>query len=210
MAGNIHEVIIFAGPHGAGKDTVEQAFTTTEPDATHHVRYSSRAQAPGEANGDTYHFVSPDEFGSMVDQDAFIDYDHYPEGSSGIARADLLRDVKAHRYTSITTNFEEGLSLADRLAQLEIRRQCLFVGPCALQTMVDNPDEYLDMLAERMTRRARPSDDIERRLRKAALYRELYLENQDTVPYIANEEGKQSEALLQVRSVLGRSAVAER
>lgn len=208
MAGNIHEVVIFAGPHGAGKDTIEQAFTEADPSAVHHVRYSSRAQAAGEVDGQTYHFVSQDQFGAMVDQDAFIDFAHYPEGSSGIARADLARDVKAHLYISITTNFEEGLSLANRLARLEMQRRCLFIGPCALQTMVENPDEYLNILAERMARRARPSDDIERRLRKAALYRELFLDHQSTVPYIANEDGKQHEALQQVRLVLGQSAIA--
>lgn len=37
-----NEVVIFAGPHGAGKDSLENVFTSMEPEASRHVRYSSR------------------------------------------------------------------------------------------------------------------------------------------------------------------------
>lgn len=204
MAEGLREVVIFAGAHGAGKDTIENAFTASQPDATRHVRYSSRAQAPGEVQGQAYNFVSPEEFDDMVQRDAFIDYAHYPEGSSGIAHHDLLRDVETYRYTSITTNFEEGLSLTQKLGELQIARRCLFIGPCTKETMIDEPDRYLGALARRMAERARTSDDIALRLSKAALYRELYIANQDEIPYISNEDGGQLAAIDQVRTVLGR------
>ena len=204
MPERLHEVVIFAGPHGAGKDTVENLFTAAEPDAIRHVRYSSRAQAPGEVRGQTYNFVSPEEFGAMVGQDAFIDYAHYPEGSSGIAYSDMLQDVEAHRYTSITTNFEEGLSLAQRLGALQISNRCLFIGPCAKETMITEPDRYLSALARRMTRRSRASDDIALRLSKAELYRKLFIATQGEIAYINNEDGAQEAAVDQVRMLLGR------
>jgi len=203
VAENLHEVIIFAGPHGAGKDTIENAFTTSQPDATRHVRYSSRAQAPGEVQGQAYHFVPQEEFDAMVQDGAFIDHAHYPEGSSGIARDALVRDVEAYRYTSITTNFEEGLSLAHKLADLQIARRCLFIGPCPKETMIAEPDRYLGALARRMAERARGSDDIALRLSKAELYRRLFMVVQDEVAYIANTDGQQAVALEQVRATLG-------
>lgn len=204
MPESLHEVVIFSGPHGAGKDTIENAFTASQPDATRHVRYSSRAQAPGEVQGQAYNFVPQEDFDSMVQQAAFIDYAHYPEGSSGIARRDLLRDVEAYRYTSITTNFEEGLSLAQKLGELQISRRCLFIGPCAKETMTAEPDRYLGALARRMTERRRTSDDVALRLSKAELYRRLFIATQDEVAYIANEDGEHMAAVEQVRTVLGR------
>jgi guanylate kinase len=86
LSESLHEVIVFAGPHGAGKDTVEGLFTATQPDAVRHVRYSSRAQAADEVQGQAYNFVSPQEFDDMVERDAFIDYARYPEGSSSMTR----------------------------------------------------------------------------------------------------------------------------
>lgn len=72
------EVIIFAGPHGAGKDTLEAACTSSLPDATRHVRYTNRDQAPGEIDGQTYHFVSQEEFDKLIEEDFFFDYVRNP------------------------------------------------------------------------------------------------------------------------------------
>ena len=199
-----NEVVIFAGPHGAGKDSLENVFTSMEPEASRHVRYSSRAQAPGEVQGDTYHFVTPSDFGEMVERDEFIDFAHWPEGSSGIARSALLEDVQANRFTSITTNFEEALTLRQKLGELQISNTCLFVGPCSQETMLETPQAYLDILAERMARRARASDDIAIRLRKAAFYRELFIKNQSKAVYVDNTNGHLQEAAAQVRTILGR------
>lgn len=196
------EVLIFGGPHGVGKDTIERTFVASRDDTTHHVRYSSRAMAPGERDGETYHFISPDSFHSMVDDAEFIDYAHYPEGSCGIGSANLLRDIQTNRYTSLTTNFEEGLRLSQCLAKLRLTSRCLFLGPCPEDTMLEEPNTYLDILEHRMELRARATDDIRLRLSKAALYREMYIEHQDTITYIANEDGKQNAALEQINAVL--------
>lgn len=202
MSEQTHEVLIFAGPHGAGKDTLEHSFTSGRDDATRHVRYSSRSQAPGEVQGLTYHFVTPEEFEEMVKAGAFLDFNHYPEGSSGIAIANLLQDVEKFRFTSITTNFEEALSLVKKLGALQIQNRCLFIGPCAEGVMLAEPTKYLGTLATRMALRARASDDIDLRLRKAALYRELYIRNQNDVIYIANEDDNQAAAIAQIKSAL--------
>lgn len=197
-----NEVIIFAGPHGSGKDTIEGLFTASRTDATRHVRYSSREQANGEVNGQTYHFISQSEFDEMVSRDDFIDYDHYPEGSSGIARQNLIDDASVSRFTSVTTNFQEGLSLTGKICRLQIPSKCLYVSPCPKNVMIDQPDRYLDLLARRMERRGRASDDISLRLGKAALYRELYIPIQDEIPYICNKDGGLDAALDQVNQVL--------
>ena len=203
---DLHEVVIFAGPHGSGKDTVENAFTSSRPDATRHVRYSSRAQSPWEVQGHTYNFVSPEEFDTMVQRGEFIDYAHYPEGSSGIARRGLMRDIETYRYTSITANFEEGLSLSQKLGRLGIIGRCLFIGPCTKEVMIDQPDRYLGALARRMSERARASDDIALRLSKAALYRELFMAVQDEIVYIANEDDKHLAAVEQVKAIVVKAS----
>lgn len=45
------DLVIFAGPHGSGKDTLEGLFRHGNAHATRLVRYSTRRQAPGEENG---------------------------------------------------------------------------------------------------------------------------------------------------------------
>lgn len=65
---------MIAGPHGAGKDTLEALFTASQTDATRHVRYSTRRRAAGEVQGQEYNFVSQREFDDMVEQAEFLDY----------------------------------------------------------------------------------------------------------------------------------------
>ncbi len=82
------EVVIFAGPHGSGKDTLEGLFRKNNPHAIRLVRYSTRHRADGEENGIDYHFISSNEFSRMSAKGDFIEEASYPEGSTGTALAD--------------------------------------------------------------------------------------------------------------------------
>lgn len=199
---SVSEVVIFAGPHGAGKDTLERLFTKSSSRATRLVRYSTRRQTPGEVNGETYHFISKSEFEQMSEKGEFAEEAHYPEGSTGTALADIVAKLRQFQYVCLTMNLEDALKLKESLDLVAIPNRCLFVGPCAERVMIENPDRYAETLSSRMLARRRGTDDIALRLRKARLYREMYLAHRDKILYIANEDGKQSAALRQVKRAL--------
>lgn len=198
------EVVIFAGPHGSGKDTLEGLFTQRNPQAARLVRYSTRQRAQGEVDGLTYHFVSPERFRQMSEKGDFVEEAHYPEGSTGTALSDMLAQMREHRYVCLTMNLEDALKLKESLDTLAIPNRCLFIGPCSEKAMIDDPDRYANILSARMLQRRRGADDIVLRIRKARLYREMYLAHQDKIEYIANEDGKQAAALRRLKRALRR------
>lgn len=196
------EIVIFAGPHGSGKDTLEGLFRRGNAHATRLVRYSTRRQAPGEENGVTYHFISAEEFRRMSEKGDFAEEAHYPEGSTGTALSDIVARLRQYRHVCLTMNLEDALKLKESLDMIAVSNRCLFIGPCSERVMVDDPDKYAEILTARMLARKRDTDDIALRIRKARLYREMYLAHRDRITYIANEDSKQAAALRQVKRTL--------
>lgn len=200
------EIIIYAGAHASGKDTLEAAFTASRPDAVRHVRFTTRDRAPDEIDGQTYHFVSSEQFETLAEQDFFIDYVRNPVSCGGVSRANLITDVRNHRYTSLTMSLEEGLSLYDKLSleQLAGRVTLFCIAPCTEQTMLYEPDRYLGVLARRLLQRGRTGSGqgVVGRLKVAEDYRKLYIANRDKITLIANEDNKQNEAIEQILRAL--------
>lgn len=116
----------------------------------------------------------------------------------------MLAQMREHRYVCLTMNLEDALKLKESLDTLAIPNRCLFIGPCSEKAMIDDPDRYANILSARMLQRRRGTDDIVLRIRKARLYREMYLAHQDKIEYIANEDGKQAAALRRLKRALRR------
>jgi guanylate kinase len=202
-------VVIFAGPHAAGKDTIEAAFNFNCSRASRIVRHSSRLPHTGEQDGIDYHFVTHDEMRAMAERGDFVEYAEYPgviTGTSFQAIEEALRDTQ---FATTTLNFEDGLVLGQRLSVLGVANQCLFVGPCSEEVMLTNPEEYLRILRERMTKRGRATDDIDGRLIMAMEYRELYLQYRGQIPFIDNSDGQAERAVEQLNQLLERPGYIE-
>lgn len=191
-------VLIFAGPHAAGKDTLEARFSQARPDSKRIVRHISRRPTASEQDGIDYHFVTHEQMLQMAERGEFIEYAEYPGVISGTTFAAIEQATEQAKFATITLNFEDGLLLASRLNELGTPSECLFIGPCSEETMVDSPEEYLGILADRMLMRGRATDDIKGRLIMAARYRELYLQHRGLARYINNSNGQVDAASAQL------------
>jgi len=186
--------LIFAGPHGAGKDTLEGRFRQATRSAERVVRHITRPAAPGEINGQDYHFVDTGDFQAMVDCGAFLEHATYPDCMAGTTWQEVSGKLARADFASMATNFEEGLVLHRRLGAVGLSSVCFFISPVARDVMLDEPDRYIAALRTRMTRRGRPDDRIENKLVKAVLYRELYFANEAEAIYIDNSDGRLAQA----------------
>ncbi len=199
-------VLIFSGPHGAGKDTLESAFRYSHPSTERIVRHITRSAAPGEMDGKDYHFVSTSHFDEMVQAGDFIDHAAYPDCQAGTSYGALIQIAERAQFASTTTNLEEGLALHSKLGDRGLRSICFFVSPVPYETMKDEPEAYLASLRTRMEQRGRPNDRIENKLAKAALYRDLYFQHELQLRYIPNVTGDIDGALQATRQlVLGQA-----
>ncbi len=187
-------MLIFAGPHGAGKDTLEAQFTRDQPNASRIVRHITRQPSPTEIDGQDYHFVSEEHFLDMVAQDAFIEHARYIGMMSGTSYAEFDDKLERSRYASMSANFKDGLSLHRKLGERSLSSVCFFISPVPEDVLHNDPEAYQESVRARMVNRGRTSDLIEGRLAQAANYRDLYIANEEEAVYIDNSDGRLEEA----------------
>lgn len=66
-------LFVVAAPSGAGKTSLVNGLIKMLPDIAVSVSYTTRKIRPGEQEGVDYHFVSHDEFKTMLKQDVFLE-----------------------------------------------------------------------------------------------------------------------------------------
>jgi guanylate kinase len=79
-----------SAPSGAGKTSLVKALLEKRADAAAVcVSHSTRAIRPGEVDGKAYHFVTLEQFNSMVDNDEFLEHAQVFDNCYGTARASV-------------------------------------------------------------------------------------------------------------------------
>lgn len=67
-------LIIISGTTCAGKGTVIKELLKRNENLSLSISYTSRAMRPGDVNGVTYHFVTPEEFEEKIARNDFLEY----------------------------------------------------------------------------------------------------------------------------------------
>jgi guanylate kinase len=67
-------MIIVAAPSGAGKSSFVERICKEDPRLRDTVTFTTRAMRAGESQGHPYHFVSKDEFNSLVAKKYFVEW----------------------------------------------------------------------------------------------------------------------------------------
>jgi guanylate kinase len=193
--------LIFAGPHGAGKDTLAGHFRHSQPSVERIVRHITRPAAPGEVDGHDYHFVTADTFRAMIGQTAFIEHSTYPDCIAGTSHSEVINKLERADFASLTANFEEGVMLQQKLGEVGLSSVCFFISPVPREIMIHEPGAYIAALRARMAKRGRPNDRIENKLQKAILYRDMYIADERTTVYIDNSNGRLAQATRDIMQV---------
>ena len=88
-------LFVVAAPSGAGKTSLVRALMEREPDLQFSISYTTRKQRPTEATGRDYHFVSREEFESMVGRGEFLEHARVFDNSYGTARGQVEASLAA-------------------------------------------------------------------------------------------------------------------
>lgn len=84
------KLLIFSAPSGSGKTTLVRELMKLFPRIEFSVSATSRAPRGAEVNGRDYHFVSPEEFRRLVDEDKFVEWEEVYAGTSyGTLRSEV-------------------------------------------------------------------------------------------------------------------------
>jgi len=88
-------LFIVAAPSGAGKSSIVNACLARDPAIRLSVSFTSRAPRPGERHAEHYHFVSADDFQSMVAAGDFFEHARVHGDWKGTARQSVEPQLAA-------------------------------------------------------------------------------------------------------------------
>ena len=163
MSSNFHEdgtLFIVSGPSGAGKTTLINRARADLMDLGielyFSVSHTTRRPRTGEIPGQSYHFVSEDEFTAMVEGEEFLEWAHVHANRYGTSRAEVEGRLNDGQDVILDIDYQ-GAKLISADRGLDERSLSVFIFPPSL-----------DVLERRLRERGLNSDEeIDLRLRKA-------------------------------------------
>ncbi len=90
-------MFILSSPSGAGKTTISHMLLESDPAIRLSVSATTRPIRPGEIDGKDYHFVSPERFAAMVEQDELYEWAQVFDHSYGTPKAQIRAGLKEGR-----------------------------------------------------------------------------------------------------------------
>ena len=84
-------IYIITGPSGVGKNTIIEAMST-DLDFYFSVSHTTRPQRESEVDGKDYHFVTEEDFKSLVDENLMIEYEQYGGFYYGTSKKEILKE----------------------------------------------------------------------------------------------------------------------
>ena len=87
-------LVILSGVSGAGKDTIKKELIKRMENVETLPSYTSRPIRPGDIDGETYHFVTKEEFEEMIRNGEFYEYDIHHNHYYGVSKKILNDKLK--------------------------------------------------------------------------------------------------------------------
>jgi len=108
-------LIVISGPSGAGKTSICRALLRRLPDAVWSVSVTTRAPRPGEIDGESYRFVSREEFSQLVDRGELLEHAEYVGERYGTPKAPILAAIERGCCVVLEIDVQGGMQVARRM-----------------------------------------------------------------------------------------------
>ena len=139
------QVFVIAAPSGGGKTSLINALIEQDEKLRPSVSHTNRPARPGEEHGKHYFFVDEDEFRSLIEDDAFLEY------------ALVFGDYKGTSRKAVEDQLNDGY---DVLLDIDWQgaRQVRKSMPDSHSIFILPPS--LEVLKERLSRRGQDSEEV--------------------------------------------------
>ena len=127
------KLIIFSAPSGAGKSTIVQHLMKQGLGLEFSISATSRKPRKGEADGREYHFISPEEFGRKIRENAFIEWEEvYPEQYYGTLYSEVENILERGRHAIFDIDVAGGMNLKKIYGE---RACAIFIQPPSMEVL---------------------------------------------------------------------------
>jgi guanylate kinase len=147
-------LLIVASPSGAGKTSLCRRLMADHGNLELSISMTTRGIRPGEVADRDYHFVTPEAFQELIDQDAFLEWADVHGSRYGSPRAPIDKALEEGRDVLFDIDWQGAAQIAAKCPEDAVR---VFILPPSLEE-----------LRRRLVTRSQDAEDvIERRIKNA-------------------------------------------
>ena len=137
---SLRRPVVISGPSGVGKSTLCQKLLKAHPGAlSTTVSHTTRKPRPGEVEGETYYYVSKEEFERLIASNSFVEYATFNGHLYGTSKQTII-DQTAKGSTIVLDIEMEGvrqLKQEQSKANSQINPRFVFIEPPSLEELED-------------------------------------------------------------------------
>lgn len=124
-------LIVISGPSGAGKGTVIKEFLNIHENAWLSISCTSRSMRPGDVDGESYYFLSKEEFEKMINDNEFLEYALYNDEYYGTPK----KYIDDRLNSGIDVILEIEVQGALKVKELLPEAICIFILPPSMSEL---------------------------------------------------------------------------
>ena len=145
------KLFVISGASGVGKGTVLKAVMEAREDLIFSVSATTRPPRPNEVEGVHYYFVTKEQFETMIEENAFLEYDNHAKNYYGTPRSQAEEKLtRGHVIFDIEPNGAKGIRASRPDATL------IFIMPPSMEELErrlrgrgDTPEDQIQVRMER-------------------------------------------------------------
>jgi len=104
-------LIVVSSPSGGGKSTVIREVMKQDPRLEYSVSVTSRSPRPGEVNGESYHFVTEEDFRAWINRGVFYEWAVVHDNLYGTRRDIVEERLRRGHDVIMDLDFQGGLNI---------------------------------------------------------------------------------------------------
>lgn len=154
-------LVVISGFAGAGKGTLVKELMKRYDNYALSVSMTTRSPRPGEKEGESYFFVTKEQFEKAIEEDGFIEYAQYVGNYYGTPRAYVEEQMRSGKDVILEIEIQG----AHKVKALYPDAILIFVTPPSAQILKERltgrGTETAEVIKKRMDRAAQESEGIE-------------------------------------------------